>query len=129
MITVGIDSVEIDRFTPFLSYSRKKLSRIFSNDEIDYCLKEPKKSAERLAVRFAAKEAFLKALTPRLETRISLLTVCRSCSVITTAQGIPHLRINSRSLGLQERSQWSVSLTHTSVIATAVVILADSSLP
>ena len=55
---IGIDSIEIARFRLWHTYSYRQLSRIFSSEEIDYCLSNIIKSSERFAVRFAAKEAF-----------------------------------------------------------------------
>ena len=52
---IGVDSVEIERFALWLDYSKKRLSRIFSLEEIEYCLQQKNKSAERFAVRFAAR--------------------------------------------------------------------------
>lgn len=65
---IGIDSVDIERFTEWHTYPRQSLSRIFSDQEIDYCLECPTKSAERFAARFAAREAFLKALHQAMPT-------------------------------------------------------------
>lgn len=64
VLGIGIDSVDIARFEQWHTYSHKKLLRVFSPAEIAYSLENPTKSAERFAVRFAAKEALFKALTP-----------------------------------------------------------------
>ena len=75
ILGIGIDSVEIKRFEPWTSYSKNRLARIFSEHEITYSLSNPKKAAERLAARFAAKEAFFKALSQSFpDNGINLLT-------------------------------------------------------
>ena len=58
---LGIDIVEINRFKDWYTKPKKELERIFSGEEIDYCLENKEKSAERFAARFAAREAFFKA--------------------------------------------------------------------
>ena len=60
MIVVnGIDIIEIDRIRKVAhQYGSRFYSRIYSKFEIDYCNGDPAK----LATRFAAKEAVMKAL-------------------------------------------------------------------
>ena len=59
---LGNDLVRIQRFRVFLQKGKTAvLERLFTADERSYCLGK-KDSAPHLAVRFAAKEAFLKAL-------------------------------------------------------------------
>ncbi len=56
---VGIDIIEVNRFSRILAQQKEKLlRRIFTDDELGFC----KMAANRLAGRFAAKEAFFKAL-------------------------------------------------------------------
>ncbi len=126
-VAIGIDTVEVKRFVSFSSYTQKKLSRIFSSEEINYALNCPQKSAERFAVRFAAKEAFLKAfyqLYP--STQLSLLEVCKAIS-ITKKGSLPSLLITWGTLQhyMDEKTTLyhSFSLTHTRYSATAVVVL------
>ena len=61
ILGIGVDIAEIDRFKPWCSYSSEQLSRIFSPKELEQCKRNGKLSADRLASRFAAKEAFFKA--------------------------------------------------------------------
>jgi holo-[acyl-carrier protein] synthase len=60
---VGIDLVRISRIEDSLSrFGERFLNRLFHRDEIAYALSAPAVCAQRLAARFAAKEAVLKAL-------------------------------------------------------------------
>lgn len=62
-IRVGIDIVRISRIAESLErFGQRFLTRVFTPDEIAYATSAPARSAERLAARFAAKEAALKAL-------------------------------------------------------------------
>ena len=116
IIGIGIDLVEIGRVRLLLK--RPNLGRIFTSSEIKYCRSKPN-PAESFSARFAAKEAFLKAIgtgwgtadSPRwneieVQMKDLLLTgkaksICQKLKVIRTC----------------------LSLTHTKDYAMAVVIL------
>lgn len=123
ILGIGIDSIEIDRFALWHTYSRKKLSRIFSATEVDDCLSNQPKSAERFAVRFAAREALYKALCYAFpDKKVPFLTLCSSV-VITKKDGLPHLIIHD-SLGIDTRSLIiHFSLSHSRTVATAFVVI------
>lgn len=126
ILGIGIDSVEIERFTGWHTYSHKSLRRIFSETEIAYCLATPAKSAERFAARFATREAFLKALhlaMPQYKTH--LLTVCKAVQIFTSANRAPHMIIDWKLLNRQDSPAINclVSWTHTKVTATAIVLI------
>lgn len=62
-LRVGIDVVSVARIAESLErFGRRFLQRIYTADEIAYATAAPALTAERLAARFAAKEAGLKAL-------------------------------------------------------------------
>ena len=58
MFDIGTDIEDINRFK---KYSREK-DKIFSTEELEYSFSQ-KKYAQHLAVRFCAKEAFIKAVS------------------------------------------------------------------
>ncbi len=122
MITIGIDSVEIERFIRWTSFSHKKLSRLFSDEEITYSLSVPCKATERLAVRFAAKEAFYKAVATLLPNDKPFITIAKYCSISFNERGHPELSIHWEQIKTPTRVT-QVSLTHTQTTATAIVTL------
>jgi holo-[acyl-carrier protein] synthase len=62
---VGIDIVEVGRIDAAVrKYGRKFLERLFTGKELEYA-RGRKRQAETLAGRFAAKEAFMKAMGRR----------------------------------------------------------------
>ncbi|MDP3889084.1 MAG: 4'-phosphopantetheinyl transferase superfamily protein [bacterium] len=129
VVGIGIDSVEVSRFFLWNTFKTEKLIRIFSEQEIEYCLHEKHKSSERFAVRFAAREAFFKALG-YLDTSktIPFLTLCKKIRVEKNTTGIPHLIIDWKEIGRQLAVDTTglnafISLTHTKESATAVVVL------
>ena len=61
MIGIGIDLVDVQRFRTVLQRREKISERLFTKDELSYC-NSAADPTERLAARFAAKEAVMKAL-------------------------------------------------------------------
>lgn len=123
IIGIGIDIVEVERFAAFASYSNKRLTRLFSQEEISYCLKEPSKSAERFAARFAVKEALYKALTQALgRPPAPFFTLCKYAMVTTNPS--PVLAINWKNLNSCSHKALA-SITHTKNSALAQVIIQE----
>ncbi len=62
---MGIDIVDVRRIEGIIfRWQEKFLRRIFTEREISYC-NNKKNPAQRFATRYAAKEAFIKALYPK----------------------------------------------------------------
>lgn len=67
---VGIDIVEIARIAVAVEkFGDRFLKRVFADAELSYAMQKKKKVYESLAGRFAAKEAFMKAMGRRLPWR------------------------------------------------------------
>ena len=125
ILGIGIDSVEINRFSEWHTYTQKKLHRIFSEQEIEYCLQQKNKSAERFAVRFAAQEAFFKAFCSAYpDVYIPFLTMCRFISTNKIDQR-PILLVDWKNIikSHENNVMCYVSLTHTQCVATAFVVV------
>jgi holo-[acyl-carrier protein] synthase len=126
ILGIGVDTVEIHRFAHWHTYGQKKLLRIFSQEEIEYCLQQPQKSAERFAVRFAAKEAFFKAFSAAYpDVYIPFLTVCRFVSIQKQDNSRPVLWVDWKNLVKNQDISvvCHVSLSHTQGMATSFVII------
>ena len=61
MISIGTDVVDLDRFRVALARTPRMVDRVFTEGERAYALRK-RDPAERLAARFAVKEATMKAL-------------------------------------------------------------------
>lgn len=116
-IHVGVDRVELEEFGRVLALGGEEfLASVYTSEERAHC----KGRVEKLATRFAAKEAASKALGTGLRA-IGLAEV----EVVTAPNGQPRLRLHGRAkdraaaLGI---SSISVSLTHTSMVAEAFVV-------
>jgi holo-[acyl-carrier protein] synthase len=118
MIGLGIDAVEIDRFRRMLARRPGLAARLFTDAERAYGARFSD-SAPRLAARFAAKEATMKALGVGLGA-----FPFHDVEVVRAATGAPSLRVSGAAAALAgERGVTSflVSITHTNVTAEAVV--------
>lgn len=132
ILGIGIDSIDIRRFAQWHRFSYQQLTRIFSPQEISYCLSESCTSAQRFAVRFAAREALLKALNHGVLPGVPLLAVCKAVSIAHNKHNAPIMQINwnvlTGPLSTTPISTISplISLTHSDSIATAIVLLQRS---
>jgi holo-[acyl-carrier protein] synthase len=118
MVGVGIDTVEVARFRDVLERTPKLLERLFTADERAYG-EQHADPAPPLAVRFAAKEAAMKALGVGLGA-----FEFHDVEVIRSESGAPSLKVSGLAAVLakdQGVQSWKVSLSHTCSIATAVV--------
>jgi holo-[acyl-carrier protein] synthase len=124
IVGVGLDAVEIVRFQQWHLFPPKMLARIFSEQEIEYCLSSSTKSAERFAVRFAAREAFFKAISSmKGDKKLSFLTVCKKVAVATYPNGAPLLEVEWDFFSPLRPVIPLLTLTHTATTATALVII------
>lgn len=118
MIGLGIDAVEVERFRSVLARTPGVARRLFTEAERAYGSRfaDP---APRLAARFAAKEAVMKALGVGLGA-FSFQDV----EVVRLPSGAPTLRLSGAAAALAESrgvQSLRVSITHTDRTAEAVV--------
>ncbi len=100
ILGIGVDTIEIERFADWHTYPKSKLLKLFSQEEIEYCVSNIRKSAERFAVRFAAKEALFKALSSIVDPKNPLLlrTLCTVASIHHTQQGSPQFVVQWKKI-------------------------------
>lgn len=121
ILGIGVDEVEVDRFRRSLERTPTLARRLFTEAECAYATSAPGLAAQRFAVRFAAKEAVLKALGAGLGAcAFAEIEVMRDAD-----SGAPSLRLHGGAdrLAAERRvATWHVSLSHTDVRATAFVV-------
>lgn len=122
IIAHGIDIVEISRIAAMLNeHGRRFVARCFTDREQAYAESGRRRRPERYAVRFACKEAVLKALGTGWRSGISWLDI----EVDRRPSGQPHLTLTGRCAELAAQMNilcWHVSLSHTTDNALASVI-------
>jgi holo-[acyl-carrier-protein] synthase len=119
MIGVGIDTVEVERFRAMLGRREHMVERLFHPDELAD-LAERHDPVPGLAARFAAKEATMKALGVGLGA-----FGFHDAYVRREDSGRPFLILDGAAARLGEAAgvtRWHITLTHTDVSASAVVI-------
>jgi holo-[acyl-carrier protein] synthase len=119
---VGIDLVRVDRLRASLErWGSRFEERVFTPGEIAACAKR-KNRAGCLAIRFAAKEAFVKALGTGMRSPWRW----RDVEVRNNSLGKPEIVLSDaaeahcRSLGIRA---WHLSLTDDGAYGAAVVVL------
>ena len=118
---VGIDMIEVERVASGINKESGFREMVFSATEIAYC-ESKKNKFEHYAARFAAKEAFFKALG----TGWAENTLFNEVEVINNADGKPKIHLSGltqstvHSMGI---TKILVSLSHIKETASAVVIL------
>ncbi len=115
MYSIGIDIVDIERIEKSVLNSRF-LSKVYSKKEIDF-FSSKKNPYPSMAGNWAAKEAFSKALGTGFNG-FSLNEV----SVLREENGKPFLELSGKALEIAKGLSFSVSISHTDTLATAVVI-------
>jgi holo-[acyl-carrier protein] synthase len=122
LLGTGLDLVSVSRFEKFRRRRGERgLHRLFTTGELQYCL-EHANPLPSLAVRFAAKEAFFKALG----TGMGPAGGWRDVEVVRLASGRPRLMLHGRAAAAAHEMQVRtihLSLTHTADAAGAVVVL------
>jgi holo-[acyl-carrier protein] synthase len=119
VIGIGIDAVEVERFRRALETWPGIADRLFTPAEQAYGRRR-RDPAERLAARFAAKAAVMKALGVGLGA-----FAFRDVEVGRAPSGAPSLSLTGRAADLAARrgvTSWHVSLTHTGLMAEAVAV-------
>jgi len=119
-VGVGCDLVDVVRFTALLERRPAMVRRLFTDTE---CL-DARRRPERLAARFAAKEATWKALGVGVGA-----VGFHDVEVRRLPSGAPVLHLSGRAAHLaRERGvdHWLLSLSHTATSALATVIGASA---
>jgi holo-[acyl-carrier protein] synthase len=118
---IGIDLIEVNRIERAMAKNSSFKTRMYSQAEIAYC-DSVASSIQSYAARFAAKEAFMKALGTGWADEISWSEI----EILREESGRPILNLLGRTreiadtLGIQRSF---VSLTHLKEYAAAVVTL------
>ncbi len=117
---IGIDIVRVERMREVIEkWGEKFLRRVFSEEEISYCYKK-KEPYLSLAVRFAAKEAFIKAIGSEIAISFNEIRI------VNKDNGKPLLELYGRLKDfLKEKkiNKIHLSLSHEDDYGIACVVL------
>ena len=120
---IGTDIVDISRFKRLFNKNKKIKKKIFSKKEIKYCESRPNKIAS-YSKRFAAKEAFSKALGTGISKGISFNEI----SVTNNKEGAPFIEILGKTKVIfkkliKKKNKIYLSLSDEKKYALAMVVI------
>lgn len=121
---IGIDLIKIGRMKEVVDKWREKfLNRVFTMNEIEYCY-EKKDPYLSISVRFAAKEALIKAIGGKASIPLT------DIEVINNDMGKPAIKANGKLKQFLEDNNIihiNLSLSHEKDYGMAFVVLEDNS--
>lgn len=118
---IGTDIIEVERISKLLEKDSSFKNKIFTELESEYC-ENKKNKAEGYAARFAAKEAFFKAIGTGWRGEMSFNEI----EVINDSLGKPEIKMYGKVLEFfteQKITSVHVSVSHIKSVAVAIVIL------
>lgn len=122
IVGIGVDVVEVERIRKLLErYGDRFTARVFTEAETEYALRGAK-PAERLAGRFAVKEAVMKAFG----TGKSQGILWRDVETLRGALGKPDVSLHGNAMNYMKTLQGNtvhVSISHDGGKAMAFVIV------
>jgi holo-[acyl-carrier protein] synthase len=121
IIGIGTDIIDVERVAGKISRNHGFREMVFSAGEIGYCERQAHRF-EHYAARFAAKEAFLKALG----TGWINGTAFNEIEVVHNEKGAPVLQLTgetARTLANLQIARIHLSLSHQKTTAVAFVLL------
>ena len=121
IIGIGTDLIEVERINKQLAKDLGFKERVFTDNEIKYC-DQKKFNAQNYAARFAAKEAFFKAIGSGWRGGMAF----REIEVINDDLGKPGIILHGKVKNYVNKLgvlRVHVSLTHIKEVASAMVIL------
>jgi holo-[acyl-carrier protein] synthase len=122
IVSIGTDIIEVYRIRETLERTPRFAARVFTEKEREYCDSKGVAAAQSFAARFAAKEAFLKALRTGWRGKITWQDI----EIKNDEQGAPYFEISGEAREILERlgaNKVHLSLSHTTEHAVANVIL------
>lgn len=123
IVGIGNDLVDLDRFRRVLERRPGLIEKLFTPTEREYALRRSDPT-ERFAVRFAAKEAVLKAMGVGIGA-----ADWHEIEVLRDDDGRPSLSLTGRAAALaaqQGIDSWRLTLSHSEIVAQAVVVALGS---
>jgi holo-[acyl-carrier protein] synthase len=122
IVSIGVDIVEVYRIRETVARTPRFVERVFTPEERVYCQAKGAAAAQSFAARFAAKEAFLKALQTGWRGKITWHDV----EIISGKNNVPHLEVRREAKRILENSganRVHLSMSHTTDHAIAQVVL------
>ncbi|NLN96194.1 MAG: holo-ACP synthase [Bacteroidales bacterium] len=118
---IGTDIIEVERIKKQLENNSGLREKLFTSHEIAYC-ENKKNKAQHYAARFAAKEAFLKAIGTGWREGLKFNEI----EVTNDKMGKPMIVLSGKTKDFVDQiniTNIQVSLTHIKDVVNAIVII------
>jgi len=116
-LEIGIDCVDISEFKKDVCSNKNIIKKVFTDDEISYCEKKLN-SCQHFAVRFAAKEAVIKAFSC-----YNIKVLLNQIEVLNGKNSIPFVKILNDNVS---KYNIKISLSHSKNTAIAMVFIFEN---
>ena len=119
IVGIGTDIIEVARIERLLTKQKRFQKRIYTETEIAYC-EAKKNNVQNYAARFAAKEAFLKAIGTGWRRGVAF----KEIEVVNNEQGKPEIFLSGKAKEIADNlaiTNIQVSLSHLKDYAIAIV--------
>ncbi len=118
---IGVDIIDIVRVKKMVDKGRRYIETLFTPDEMDYA-EERHRKEEHYAARFAAKEAFFKAIGTGWRNGMKWTEI----EIQNDDLGKPDISLSGKTLEIfkeKGNSTINLSLSHTKEYAVAFVVI------
>ncbi len=118
---IGLDIIEVARVGRLIEKDKGFKERIYTQREIDYC-EAKKNKAQNYAARFAAKEAFMKALGTGWRGGLAFNHI----EVVNNELGKPEIVLHGQAKLLVEKegiTNINISISHVKDFASSIVTI------
>jgi holo-[acyl-carrier protein] synthase len=122
ILSIGVDIIEVYRIRETIERTPRFVDRVYTPAERAYCDQKGAAAAQSYAARFAAKEAFLKALKTGWSGKITWHDI----EIVSDENRVPSLKISNEAKRLVDAigaTDIHLSISHTTEHAVAQVIL------
>ena len=121
IIGIGTDIIEIERVQRAVSRGNF-IKKVYTDNEKNYCESRGKQSAASYAARFAAKEAFFKALGTGIFSEMT------EVEILNNSRGQPEIFLHGEVKNFSDKlgvKKIFLSMSHSKNYATANVIVGN----
>lgn len=118
----GTDIIEVQRVQKAIeSLGQTFVDKIFTKEEIEYCISKKEMQYQHFAARFAAKEAIFKAISPLLKDKYDI--TWKDAQICNDNQGRPYVELLNKKFDKIKQIDISISHVKEYAIATCIIEL------
>lgn len=114
-VCCGTDIIEINRIKEAIERTEGFKEKVFTKKEIEYCESKKSQKFQSYAARFAAKEAFFKAMSD--VEKVSSL-IWKDIEILKNKSGKPYISVKDKKI-----ENADISLSHCKEYAIANVVI------